>query len=298
MAHYLPWFQNRIREGFCVTVNPFNPMQETRISLDPGMVRCIVFWSRDPGPLLEDREEFKDGATFLEFLKRLYNFYFLFTITGYPRLLEPNLPPLEQSIESFIRLSDILSRSNWERRVGEASPVVWRFDPIAISDVTGFEYNLDRFSLIAGKLRGACSRVITSFYDPYWKAEKRLKAEGLKISPIEEIEGSPGFVRMISGMKESARENGMEIFSCCESLAPYGIVPGKCIDDELILDLFGIGSPGEKDPHQREACRCVKSRDIGAYNTCVHGCKYCYATGDFEKARRRLESRDWLSPHL
>ena len=105
---------------------------------------------------------------------------------------------------------------------------------------------------------------------------------------------------MMRRLAELAGENGMEIVSCAEEidLRPFGILPGKCVDDRVIAEAFGIEVPGTKDPTQRKACGCVVSRDVGMYESCLFGCQYCYATKSFDQARLNFESHDPESPSL
>jgi len=270
-AHYWPWFKNRIRAGFCTTFNPFNPKQVKKISLSPVDVDVFVFWTRNPTHILEDEDFFNK-----------FNTYFLFTITGYPDFLERNLPPLNKSIELFKRLS---------RRLVPGS-VVWRYDPIIISSEMDFEYHTRMFAEIAEKLRDFTGRVIISIFDPYKKSASRLAALNVDYIEREELFGLPGFSSLMSFMKKTADECGLEIMGCCETLSEFGIARGRCIDDNLINRLFHIGIEGKKDKSQRKTCGCIESTDIGAYNTCIHGCEYCYAVKNFEIAKRMFERHD------
>lgn len=290
---YLPWFKQRIREKICAVANPFNPTRITRVSLDPSDVSCIVFWTRNPGPLLKDEDEFEDGLTFLEYLKKYYNFYFLFTITGYPRKIEPATPSLEKSIDNFKKLARQFSLKKWERRkpakLGEEpeSPVIWRFDPVFISKATPYKENVRLFDYIASQLKSFCHRVIISVYDPYKKSESRLKRDNLKAMSSMDIEGNPEFAGMVKFFKNSAQKNNMKIQTCCENLENLGVPPGACIDGELINDLFNLDLKLPRDKNQRKLCRCVKSFDVGAYDTCIYGCKYCYACRRLEISREK-----------
>lgn len=280
-AHYWSWFKNRVMEGHCVMVNPFNPSYRKRISLKPEDVDVFVFWTRNPRRLMKDTEFFRH-------LKNNYHFYFLFTLNGYPKILEPKLPPVENSIGAFRELS-------LELKPGS---VVWRYDPIIISDETGFNYHKKRFSYIAGLLSGYTGRVIVSIFDPYRKADARLKSAGINYRTIEDLQDDPEFADLMNYMKETADSYGMNITSCCEDLAEFGIKPGKCIDDGLMNDLFGLGIKGRKDRSQRKNCRCIESTDIGAYNTCIYGCIYCYAVRDFKKVLERFNSHDKTAESL
>lgn len=268
IAHYFNWFKDRVGEGRVTVVNPFNRNQARVISLLPEDVDVIVFWTRNPRPLLEDVEFFK-------FLQEAYHFYFLFTITGYPRILEPSLPPFSETIDSFIKLSKCL----------EFGSVVWRYDPIIISSKTGFSYHKDKFAQIASLLRGNTNRVIISIVDPYPKTVKRLHRVGIDFRRREELVKDRNFQDFLSFLIDCSHQNGMEIRTCCENFAQFGIRAGSCIDNELINSLFGLNFQGKRDKFQRKNCRCIESVDIGSYNSCIYECQYCYAVRDVEKAK-------------
>lgn len=259
---------NRVREGYCCVVNPFNPSQVTRVSLSPGDVDAIVFWTRNSEPLISYLPELDD---------RGYRYYFQYTLTGYPRILEPHAPRLDEAIRAFRRLADVMGPER----------VIWRYDPIVLTNLTTLEYHARNFERLCIALDGYTRRVVISLMDEYRSVMLRLErmsAEGLKYIPNPE--NQPGFAEMVCRMVDVARAHGIETVSCAEDvhLTPYGVRSGKCIDDELIRRLFGIEVTGEKDPGQRATCRCVVSKDIGAYDTCRHGCAYCYATGSGTRA--------------
>ncbi len=265
-AFYTPWFMNRIREGYCLVKNPFNPHQVSRVSLGPEDVECIVFWTRKADPMLHFLPELDD---------RGFRYYFLYTLVDYPGSMEPRSDSLEENIISFRNLS---------RTIG-ADRVVWRYDPILISSGSGFRDHIKRFQYIASRLEGFSRRVIISMFDAYPKAVRRLKAlsgESTHPGDYTGLTDAPGFSAFISAFRESIERYGMEAQTCAENLSgPGWAVPrGKCIDDELILRIFGIPVPSGKDPGQRKECRCIRSKDIGAYNTCPRGCLYCYATSN------------------
>jgi hypothetical protein len=271
---------NRIRAGFCTVPNPFNPKQISRISLLPSDVDVIVFWTRNPRPLMAYLDELDS---------RGFRYYFQFTILGYPRDLEPKSPSLETAIRSFKDLS---------KRLGP-SRVVWRYDPIVFTRQTPADYHRQRFALIAGELAGHTRRSVVSIVDRYRKAEQRMQAleeKGAGFAQCDEDEFA-SLMRDIAGLAENS---GMEVVSCAEELdlSTFGIRPGKCVDDKLVAEAFGIDVSSKKDPSQRKACGCVVSRDVGMYDTCVYGCPYCYATKSFTRAQEKLERHDPQSPSL
>jgi hypothetical protein len=259
------WFLERLDAGFTEVVNPFNRGQIRRVSLLPGDVEVLVFWTRDPGALLEHAENLES---------RGYRFYVMTTFTGYPKILEPDMPPAGELIAAMRGLGEKLGPER----------VIWRYDPLFLSNVTDREFHLDNFRNLAGALEGRVRRVIISFYDEYPGAKRRLSAlertGSFRTLPLYDGEGLilPEVRELLTGMVRAAGDAGMEIQTCAEmeDLSPLGIRAGACIDGELIRRLWGIETGG-KDKNQRPRCRCVSSVDIGDYGPCPAACVYCYA---------------------
>lgn len=282
-AFYAEWFMNRIRAGYCTVPNPYNRKQVSRISLLSEDVDVIVFWTRHPAPLLEHLEELD---------RRGFRYYFHYTVLDNPRALDRRTPPLAMSIEIFRALSHAIGPDR----------VIWRYDPLVFSNKTPVDFYLDGYEKIASALKGYTFRSVISILDIYRSIARRLEAlkeEGLQVVEHTEIP-SEDFCALMTGLAEIAMVNDMEITSCAEPLGleRYGIMPGKCIDDIYIRDVFGIEVTDKKDPYQREACGCVVSKDIGMYQTCLFGCQYCYATRSFERARQNYRAHDPQSPSL
>lgn len=279
-AFYSEWFLNRIRAGYCATVNPFNSRQVSRVDLSPHAVEVIVFWTRNAKPLLR----------YLDELDALgYHYYFQYTVTGYPPALEPRSPSLDQTVATIRHLSRRLSRHH----------VVWRYDPVVLSGITDVNFHRRHFAHLAAALSEFCGRVVLSIVDEYRAAKARL-ARAHDAGVVSPPESAPGFGEMVADLARIAQAEGLQIESCAEriDLRSYGIPPGKCIDDMLIHRLFGIDVTHQKDPNQREECGCVKSRDIGAYDTCPYGCVYCYATKSLSSSATKRQQHDPDSPSL
>lgn len=261
-AFFAGWFMERVREGRCSYPNPFRPAQRVSVSLRPEDVDAVVFWSKDPRNLLPFLPELS---------ARGYRYYFQFTVNGYPAFLEPGVPPLEQVLDTFARLADLIA----------PAPVVWRYDPIVLTDATGPDYHRRRFEYLARRLAPHTRRVVISLFDDYRRAGARLRRAaseaGVRVHPA--VPGTPEVDGLLGDLAAAARARGLEAFSCAEEadLTPLGLPPGRCIDDRLLRDTLGVTVRAGKDPGQRPACRCVESRDIGTYGTCGHGCVYCYA---------------------
>lgn len=279
-AFYADWFIQRVRAGFLFNRNPFNPRQVSRISLAVDDVDAIVFWTRNPVRLMPYLSELDELG---------YRYYFQYTLTGYPRALEAKTPHPLKSLETFKRLSDQIGKDK----------VVWRYDPILLSNLLPFEEHLRLFGKLAGSLNGYCQRVVISFADIYAKTARNLKLTPSLV--YTDIAQDISLCQTLAQeLADIAHANGMAIFSCAESmdLTAFGIAHGKCIDDALLKQLFAIDVGCAKDRGQREACGCVKSVDIGAYNTCLHGCRYCYATTNHMLATENYKKHSVMSPFL
>jgi hypothetical protein len=177
--------------------------------------------------------------------------------------------------------------------------VIWRYDPIILSSITDTQFHKQKFKFIADKLLGSTFRCIISFVDIYRKIEGRLRElgnDGFILSKCE----NDSLSGLLSDLVEMARVNGIVIKSCASKidLAGFGIPAGKCIDDSLIGKITGKQLELTKDPYQRKECRCVISKDIGMYDTCLYECRYCYATSSFERAKSNHKRHNPDSPYL
>jgi len=267
---YSEWFLNRLKEGYALAPNPRNANRLGRVGLSPENVDCIVFWTKNPEPMLEK----------LPLIDALgYTYYFLFTVTAYGREIEPNLPDKQAVVDTFKRLSD---------KIGPEA-VDWRFDPILKNDRFSAEWTAERFAWLCGQLHDYTERCIISFVDEY--AHTRNQAYVPDESGMHEIAG------LIS---EVARQYRLRGFSCAETidLSGVGIGHSSCIDRRKIEQLTGIRIEAKKDKGQRPECRCIESVDVGAYDTCGNGCTYCYARTGEKTLRRRMAEHDPRSPLL
>ncbi len=298
-ALYSRWFINRMRAGYCIVPNPFDARQTARISLLPEDVDAIVFWTRNPRPLFQYLDELD---------ARGYRYYFQYTLLDNPALLDEHNPPTVAALDTFRKLAD---------RIGPGR-LVWRYDPLVLSSLTPPDFHRRAYEKLAAALRGYTNRSVISLLDVYGKIRKRmagLAAQGVQLIPLQSgvdpLAVAPSglpvgtampdwLASLLRDLAHIAQANGMEIVSCAEELdlQPYGIRPGQCIDADLIARLFGLQVSHAKDPGQRKACGCVQSKDIGMYNSCLLGCRYCYATSSFERARQNYLRHDPNSPSL
>ena len=249
-AYYSEWLMNRLRAGYLLTRNPFNNTQIRRVELSPELIDCIVFWTKDPTPMLP----------VLDTLDAMgYLYYFQFTLTPYDNTIERNLRPKEEIVKTFISLSKRIGRNR----------VFWRYDPIILNDNISIDYHIFNFTSLCEKVSGYTPGVTISFVDMYRKVKTPLIREikGEEISQISEA-----FV-------EIAGRYGLSVQACCEQtdLSIYGISPASCIDIAIVENLCGHKVGAKPDKHQRPNCGCVSSVDVGEYNTCKGGCVYCYA---------------------
>jgi hypothetical protein len=275
------WFLECLRRGFADVANPFNAAQVRRVSLLPAdlppepsapgrdfplaaradRVEAAAFWTRDPRPIVAALDELES---------RGLRFFVMVTLTGYPKALEPNVPPAGEICAAMGELS---------AKIG-ARRVIWRYDPVFLSSITSAEFHLENFKALARQLRGAVKRVIVSLYDEYQGAKRRIEA----LEKQGSLRTGPEFAapELFAGLASEAAAVGMEMQSCAEpeelGLQPRAplIKAGACIDGGLLRELWGIEAPG-RDKNQRPHCRCVPSVDIGSYGNCPAACAYCYA---------------------
>lgn len=250
-AFYSDWFFNRLKAGFVCVRNPMYPEKVSKISLDKEVIDCIVFWTKNVKPMLDRLDEL-DG----------YNYYFQYTLNPYETDVEPIIGiNRNTNIETMIHLSE---------RIG-ADKVIWRYDPIFTSQKYTKDYHIKSFKKMAESLRGYTSRVIISFLDLYGQTKRNMP----DIDKFDETE----YRDLVRQLVQIAKDNGMIVESCAEKidLSEEGVMHGHCIDKDLIEEIVGYRLTGGKDKGQRQECGCMENIDIGVYNTCKNGCKYCYA---------------------
>ncbi|MEW5807167.1 MAG: DUF1848 domain-containing protein [Acidobacteriota bacterium] len=260
-AFHTGWFLEQIRKGKTSYTNPFGGTLHT-VSLKPEDVHSIVFWSRDYSRLLPHLGELEEKG---------FCFYFHFTITGHPVTFDRNVINVNEAINQFRTISRRYSPNH----------VHWRFDPLIISDISDAGYLIERFAELARELKGYTKRCYTSFVQYYGKVKRNLKRleeeTGIHCYdlPVDEKIAIAGKISRI------AADNGMKLLSCCCDYLIGGLIEkAHCIDGDLLRELFPERSLTGKVIPTRKGCGCFSSRDIGTYDTCSHGCLYCYANAN------------------
>lgn len=276
-AFYSNWMLNRLKAGYCKTVNPFNRSQVKTVSLARNDVEMIVFWTKNPEPMLSLMPDLKNTGI---------PFGFLYTINDYPAIIEPHVPDITLRIDVFRELAAQFS----------PTAMVWRYDPILLSRKFTADYHLKTFTGLARQLKGFTGRVIISLIDFYRKTERKMREVETQTGDVfmRDLYSVPDLPRLVTGLIKIAAENNMLIQSCCESeqLADMGIPRGKCIDDKWVENVSGLKIDYIKDKGQRKNCGCMLSTDIGAVNSCPHGCVYCYSTSSRATALNNMAGHD------
>ncbi|MBF0171214.1 MAG: DUF1848 domain-containing protein [Nitrospinae bacterium] len=265
-AWYADWLVRRLREGFVRVKAPYGG-KERQVSLAPADVAGLVFWSRNPAPAM--------GALFPLVAAGGRPFYLTATVTGYPSPLEPDVPSPERVIPTLRRFAV---------EYGPAS-LVWRYDPILLTDAMTPAWHRENFARLAGALAGAADEVVVSFVDLYRKVAKNLPPAlaGLGVTATKPSRDERR--ELAHTLAASAREAGMRLTLCCEpELVGADLPRSACVDGARLARVAGGAFPRLPRRPTREGCGCHASMDIGAYDTCPAGCPYCYATQSRERA--------------
>lgn len=270
-AFYTEWFINRLNEGFVMVRNPYNPLQVTKYRIDPDVVDVLSFCTKNPAPFLPH----------LDLIKH-YGQHWFVTVTPYGKDIEPNVPDKEQVMESFRELSG---------KVGINS-VAWRYDPIFLSEEYPLERHIRDFEHMARTLSGYTATCVISFIDLYQKVLRNFP-EVKEVKKTDRITLAKEFVRI-------GKQYGITIKSCAEGteLQLYGVDCSGCMTASVFEQAAGCPLNIPKIKGARSACGCLLSCDIGAYNTCGHLCRYCYANYDTETVLNNIKHHNPHSPLL
>ena len=259
-AFYADWFANRLKEGFVLVRNPYNPGSVTRYRLTPDVVDCIGFCTKNPEPILKYME----------------------TITPYGKEIEPHVPNKLKVMESFKRLAEIVG----------SDCIGWRYDPVFISEAYPAERHLRAFEYMAREFSGYTQTAVISFIDLYEKT-KRNFPEAKPVTAEDRLAIGKAFV-------ETGKKYGMTIRPCAEGneLAQFGADCSGCMTLSMYEKAIGHRLKAPKQTSARKECACCLGGDIGAYNTCGHLCRYCYANYDADTVRKNILRHDPRSPLL
>ncbi|MDE6700200.1 MAG: DUF1848 domain-containing protein [Acetatifactor sp.] len=270
-AYYSDWFYNRIQAGYVLVRNPYYPTQITKYLLNPEVIDIIVFCTKNPLPMIDRLSLLADFDTF-----------WFVTITAYGQDIEPYVPPKEQVINSFCRLSSLVGSKRMS----------WRYDPVFITDQYSIEYHIEQFGRMAEALSGYTDQCVVSFIDLYEKTKRNFR--GIRSVTAGEQE------RLIAEFSQIAKANGMQIHLCCENagLVRENVDADGCMSKAVLEKALGCRLNVPKKRLARSECSCLLGADIGAYNTCGHGCLYCYANYDRETVVKNRMLHNVTSPLL
>lgn len=270
-AFYSDWFMSRMIAGYSDYINPFN---FRLVRADLSRVKCVVFWTKDPRPMIKHLHRLDDMGV---------KYYFQYTLNNYDGIgIEPELNNIEDRIDTFKQLSEIIGKEK----------VVFRFDPLILVAGMTVDTLVNRALSVAEKVAGFTEKLVFSFADlDYRKVKVNLSEKGFHIRDFSETE----MLAVAESLSEFSQKSHLKIATCSEGidLSRYGVEHNKCIDPELILRITGndqeVADYLKGTSGQRKLCGCAKSVDIGMYDTCMHNCTYCYATKNKEIACNNYE---------
>lgn len=271
-AFYGDWFMRRLAAGACMVTNPYGGPRY-RVPLAIGDVDGFVFWTRNPAPFLSRLERVRGLG---------YPFVVQFTVLGYPAAIDRSVPPAGFQVETFRRLA----------RAYGPDAAVWRYDPVLLSSLTPPAFHRDNFAALCRRLAGSTDEAVISFVTPYRKSRRNLDAASRKhgfrwreaeTSEAADLAGE--FARVAAG-------SGMKVTVCSQpGFRVPSVGPARCIDAERLSRVAGFRIAARRKGN-RPGCLCHEARDIGAYDTCPHGCAYCYAVSDRDEAVGRFKRHD------
>lgn len=272
VQYYTDWLLGRFSEGYVLSRNPLFPNKVTRYELDPSKVDCVVFCSKNYRPILPRLHEITDR----------FHTYFHYTITAYGKDIEPGVPSIEDSIETLIELSN---------QVGPQR-IAWRYDPVLLTGTYTVARHLETFEQMAKRLSPYIDRCIFSFVEMYKKLETNMPEIQLLTDADRDA--------LARGLGSIADRYGIYLQTCGTNgdFSQYGIHPSGCMTLDILGKANGLSFKKLKHKGMRQGCHCIESRDIGAYDTCLNGCKYCYANQNPQKAFALYKEHDPASPLL
>ena len=272
VQYYTEWLLRRFSEGYVLTRNPLFPNKVSRYELTPDKVDCVVFCSKNYRPVLSRLHEITDR----------FNTYFFYTITAYGEDIEPGVPSIGDSMKTLIELTEQVGKQR----------VSWRYDPVLLTRRYTVSRHMETFERMAEVLSPHIDRCIFSFVEMYKKLEVNMpELIPLTVQNIETLAG---------GFGKIAGKYGIYLQTCGMDgdFSKYGIHSSGCITLEILGKANGVAFKDLKHKGARHGCHCIESRDIGAYDTCINGCKYCYANKTPRRAFENYRRHDPASPLL
>lgn len=272
VQYFTPWLLKRFEEGYVYTRNPLFPDKVTKYELSPDKIDVVLFCSKNYAPILPRLREITDR----------YRTYFHYTITAYGKDIEPGVPSIDDSIKTLIELEKIVGKNR----------ISWRYDPVLLTKDYTVERHLETFAYMAERLAPHTDRCIFSFVEMYKKLETNMP----ELIPLSAADKE----KLAEGLGRTAAKYGIWLQTCGTNgdFTRYGIHPSGCATLEILGKANGCEFREIRHKGLREGCRCIESRDIGAYDTCLNGCKYCYANKSQQKARDNYRLHDPDSPLL
>ncbi|MBO4334654.1 MAG: DUF1848 domain-containing protein [Desulfovibrio sp.] len=272
-AFYAEWLMQRVEAGWFYSRNPRYPSQVLRYELDPRYVDVLMMCSKNWGPMLP----------YLPRLRQRYRLVVHATITAYGTDLEPMVPPMDEACEYLLELSSLLG----------SRCVVWRYDPLVLTERYTPREQLATFDHLAARLAGKVSLCIFSFIEMYSKVMRNF--------PNARAPSALEREQLASGLAQIAGKRGLILQSCGteQDFSHLGIRASGCASAQRLGEAAGcvLKNNGRKGG-ERRGCRCMDWRDMGAYDTCPHGCRYCYANNNHSLAKKRWQTHDPSSPML
>lgn len=274
LAFYTPWLMNRLQAGFVQVRNPYHPQQVSQYELTPEAVDCLVFCTKNPLPLLQ----------YPELLARLQQFetYFFVTITPYGADVEPMVPDWRRVVQATAQLAEAVGRKR----------VAWRYDPILLSNKYTVAYHQQIFPQMLKQIAPSVHRCVISFLDRYEKT--RRNAPDLFPPDAEQRN------RLAQTIGTAAQQYQLPVSTCAEDmdLQQFGISQEGCLSPVFLAQATDMEWSMNNSKPLRSNCHCLPSRDIGAYNSCPHGCRYCYANYDKQAVAANVRRHNPQSPFL
>jgi hypothetical protein len=276
-AFYGQWFVNRLRAGYCMMRNPMN-RKPIRVPLTPQDASGIVFWTKNFRPFMK----YLDAVT-----RSGIPFTVQYTVNGYPTSLEHNVVDWERSAETVRALAE---------RFGPRA-VVWRYDTIIISEETPLHFHVENFSRIADRVAGQVDEVVISFMQLYQKTSRSMNQMAAQFGNPWSDPDLAVKRDLAAKLYSLARSRDIELTICSQPEIVTNQPASRCIDAKRMSDVAGR-SIAARTLGNRPGCECALSRDIGDYDTCPHGCVYCYAVRSNDLAIRRFREHNPESEYL